>query len=337
MIQLLPLRLNIPIIFLVLATLLVLFCQFFRYTGDTANKTRLWHALFLSLVLLENITENLIILPDNILPWSQRGQEILREASGYIVSGFIPLYAYLVTGYKTLKHHAWLGFLCILLPTFAFFIFYYPRYGNLVYTRRLVYIIPFLYGLWGFSTIIRGAMQAYRRDGDKRLRKDRICMIIALGFWSTGPVIGAWLGGSRCMIGLWGCTPPLLYNIYYLFAQRSMKALVMPDAAIDTSAEQTKAEPEPEPVIPEVVENVAEPADASAEMYDKLALLTARENEIAGLICQGLTSKAISEKLFISEATVKTHTSNLYKKLEIKNKMELRNKMTTFTMQDSQG
>lgn len=58
-----------------------------------------------------------------------------------------------------------------------------------------------------------------------------------------------------------------------------------------------------------------------------LSLLTTREKEIAGLICAGLTSRAISGKLFISEATVKTHTSNIYKKLGIVNKMELRNKI----------
>jgi hypothetical protein len=36
-----------------------------------------------------------------------------------------------------------------------------------------------------------------------------------------------------------------------------------------------------------------------------VSLLTPREKEIAALICEGLTSKAISGKLFISEATVK--------------------------------
>jgi len=334
MIQLLPLRLNIPIIFLVLATLLVLFCQFIRYSADTSGRTRLYHALFLCLVLLENVSENLIVLPDNILPWSRVGQEVLREASGYIVSAFIPLYAWLVTGYKALKHHAWLGFVCILLPTFAFFTVYYPRYGNLVNTRRFVYIIPFLYGLWGFVTIVRGAVQQYRTEGDRHLWKDRICMIIALGFWSTGPVIGAWLGGNRCMIGIWGCTPPLLYNIYYLFAQRRLKKQALPDAPTEeTDSDASLLTAGPESIIPEEEEIVTEPTDVATEQYDKLNLLTARENEIAGLICQGLTSRAISEKLFISEATVKTHTSNVYKKLEVKNKMELRNKMTTFTME----
>jgi NAD(P)-dependent dehydrogenase (short-subunit alcohol dehydrogenase family) len=69
------------------------------------------------------------------------------------------------------------------------------------------------------------------------------------------------------------------------------------------------------------------PDDPQGEPNPNLSLLTPREKEIAGLICEGLTSRVISGKLFISEATVKTHTSNIYKKLCVVNKMELRNRI----------
>jgi NADP-dependent 3-hydroxy acid dehydrogenase YdfG len=69
------------------------------------------------------------------------------------------------------------------------------------------------------------------------------------------------------------------------------------------------------------------PDDPQGVPKPNLPLLTPREKEIAGLICEGLTSKAISGKLFISEATVKTHTSNIYKKFAVVNKMELRNRL----------
>lgn len=42
--------------------------------------------------------------------------------------------------------------------------------------------------------------------------------------------------------------------------------------------------------------------------------LSRRENEIAGLRIQGLTNRAIRQKLGVSPATLKTHLNNIYKK-----------------------
>lgn len=45
--------------------------------------------------------------------------------------------------------------------------------------------------------------------------------------------------------------------------------------------------------------------------------LTQREHEILGLIAQGLSNREIGEKLFVSENTVKTHSSRLFEKMEV--------------------
>jgi DNA-binding CsgD family transcriptional regulator len=52
-------------------------------------------------------------------------------------------------------------------------------------------------------------------------------------------------------------------------------------------------------------------------------IFTARETEILRFIASGLTSKKISEKLFISEHTVKTHKQNILSKTTCKNFTEL--------------
>ncbi len=50
---------------------------------------------------------------------------------------------------------------------------------------------------------------------------------------------------------------------------------------------------------------------------------TKREKEIAELLVKGMTYKQISEELFISIPTVKTHVSNVYKKCQVNSKFEL--------------
>jgi DNA-binding NarL/FixJ family response regulator len=50
--------------------------------------------------------------------------------------------------------------------------------------------------------------------------------------------------------------------------------------------------------------------------------LTSREREVLHNLAQGTSNKEISNKLFISVETVKSHIKNIYKKLEVKNRVE---------------
>ncbi|MFE3119733.1 response regulator [Streptomyces niveus] len=50
--------------------------------------------------------------------------------------------------------------------------------------------------------------------------------------------------------------------------------------------------------------------------------ITPREREVLTLIGQGLPNRAIAERLFISEATVKTHINNLFTKAAIRDRAD---------------
>ncbi|MFD9564134.1 response regulator [Streptomyces sp. NPDC059994] len=52
-----------------------------------------------------------------------------------------------------------------------------------------------------------------------------------------------------------------------------------------------------------------------------LSPLTARENEIARLVADGLTNAEIGERLFISAGTAKTHIANVQAKLKARNRV----------------
>jgi NarL family two-component system response regulator LiaR len=50
--------------------------------------------------------------------------------------------------------------------------------------------------------------------------------------------------------------------------------------------------------------------------------ISKRELEVLTLMAQGLTNQEIADKLFVSLNTVKTHSSNLFLKLEVKRRTQ---------------
>jgi ATP/maltotriose-dependent transcriptional regulator MalT len=51
-------------------------------------------------------------------------------------------------------------------------------------------------------------------------------------------------------------------------------------------------------------------------------LLTAREREILALIAMGKSNPQLAAQLIIGAGTVKTHTLNIYRKLEVANRTQ---------------
>jgi len=60
---------------------------------------------------------------------------------------------------------------------------------------------------------------------------------------------------------------------------------------------------------------VTDPAEPAIE-------LSPREQEVLQLLAQGHTNREIAEQLFVSTNTVKTHTSNIYHKLDVQRRTQ---------------
>ena len=61
------------------------------------------------------------------------------------------------------------------------------------------------------------------------------------------------------------------------------------------------------------------PANAYAESYGEIPLISRREKEVLQLIVNGMTNPQIAEKLFISLHTVDSHRKNLLTKFSVNN------------------
>lgn len=64
-----------------------------------------------------------------------------------------------------------------------------------------------------------------------------------------------------------------------------------------------------------------EPFALNTEKLKELGL-TPREHEILGLIAAGLSNREIGERLFVSENTVKTHSSRLFEKIGVNRRVQ---------------
>lgn len=74
-------------------------------------------------------------------------------------------------------------------------------------------------------------------------------------------------------------------------------------------------------VVREVRVRDGDPFVLNQEKLKELGI-TPREHEILGLIAEGLSNREIGERLFVSENTVKTHSSRLFDKMGVNRRVQ---------------
>ena len=93
---------------------------------------------------------------------------------------------------------------------------------------------------------------------------------------------------------------------------QGLKSVVKGDYYLDSSVSHA------------VVENLMKSPLKAAKITDAdYATLTPREQEIMRFLAEGLSSKAVAEKLFISPKTVENHRANIMNKLGLHSTIEL--------------
>jgi DNA-binding NarL/FixJ family response regulator len=75
-------------------------------------------------------------------------------------------------------------------------------------------------------------------------------------------------------------------------------------------------------IQPAIAKNILNNVTDKDKSENEIEHLTDREKEILNLIAKGLRNKEISEKLFISEGTVKVHINNILRKLGVSDRTQ---------------
>ena len=67
---------------------------------------------------------------------------------------------------------------------------------------------------------------------------------------------------------------------------------------------------------------MAKESTSKPEMPDPFSLLTEREKEILSYISKGCSNKEIASKLFLSEKTIRNTITSIFKKINVKDRVQ---------------
>jgi DNA-binding CsgD family transcriptional regulator len=254
-------------------------------------------------MILYNVASG--FLPDPDIPISIRIQNGVAYFVSFCTSMYYVWYFYKAFDLKRLRFFATYGSLYFLfLPFLVLFAVPYYLTGNLVLSRQLAVVIPFLYGLAFIvaTTLAFKFKFAQREYSDKLKLQLVVAAYIALITWVALPVI--------VFFGDFQVWQHIITNAGFL-----MLSIVY----INTMIHQSRREY----ALLQAARSSPEILIQNCRVYG----LTHREVEIVKLLSKGHPYKIIANSLKISENTVSKHISNVFHKTAVTNKIALIKKL----------
>jgi len=264
------------------------------------------YLLLLFLMLFYNITGGLFPDPAiKAIPVSV--QEMIAYGSGFLMASFFPYYFYRAFELKSLRWHALYGVpLFLALPYLVFFVIVYSINGNLNVDIRYGMIVPFGYALILLWVMFKAIHSKNRKVTNKNQYWDELSMYLAVSPWAALAFFGL-VESSQLVEVL--CTNTGIVAITFIHFRKLIRHEQDQHRALQEAVLKLRSR--------------QDDFDQQAKLYG----YSRREAEIVLLLCQGLTYKAIGERLFISENTVDNTVQKIYSKTGVKSKLELIRKL----------
>ena len=288
------------------------------------DKTSFLDVILISLLLMYNITGGL--LPDPKLPGSFFIQESIAYGTGFITPCYFPYYVYKGFDLEKMKFHAYRGVYFFLVGPYIAFVSVFAFTDRLDAAKNIL-VIPVIYALWVLLSLARAIRYKYNwnlKNADAR--QEVIILFLSLSPWVGLPFISyfdlhQWIEACITNCGFL-LLLALHVNRHVVQLRREHERMIESERKLMTWNEHLKAEVEKRTKELERVTAERRFEENSIQYH-----LTAREKEIAKLICEGYTYKEIGEELFIAERTVAKHVQNIFEKVRVSSKMELYYKM----------
>jgi DNA-binding CsgD family transcriptional regulator len=87
-------------------------------------------------------------------------------------------------------------------------------------------------------------------------------------------------------------------------------------------------------VAADLISSALAERDAGGEMLERWLRLSAREQQVAALICLQYTNRQIAARLIITPETAKTHVRNVLRKFGLRSKAQLRQELAGWDFSD---
>lgn len=320
-----------------IATFLFILCelgmfvyQLIYYLSYPQDKKRWYYLILLFLLIIKNTASGLF--PDiNLTAIPLAIQYGLAYGAGFLMASYFPYYFYKAFELQKLRWHALYGVLLFLLAPFS-----------LTFTLELILtgdiddaidhglIIPAGYGLVLLYLILSSIRDKYRDDIRQNQFPEVVAVYVAVTPWASLAFFAFFRINQ--------VAEALLTNIGFvvitvLFIRKSiresrqeylrMQQLINPEKRIENLS---KLE-----LLDETINTLQQQAklDLNQRFEENLSRLnlTARERDVARLIRQGLSYKAIGGQLHISERTVNKHVQHMFEKLGATNRVNLINRL----------
>jgi DNA-binding CsgD family transcriptional regulator len=304
--------------------ILILFYLIIHRFARPDDKTTYLDIWLIVLLLVYNITGGL--LPDPNLPGSYFLQESIAYGTGFITPCYFPYFIYKGFGLEKMKFHAYRGVLLFLVVPYLLFVAVFLISGYLEKAQTIL-IIPVLYGIWVTISIYNSVNFKYHGDFTSRKAREEIAVL----FFSITPWIGlpiiTYFDLGQPIEAVTTNTGFLI--LLALHIKRNVQEqreehqrLIESESYLQTWNERLQEEVERRTRDLERVSAEKRVLENCTQYH-----LTNREKEIVRLICKGNTHKQIAESLYIAERTVAKHVQNIFEKVNVSNRMELRDKL----------
>lgn len=291
------------------------------------SKKDKWSILLFTSVFVVNVGYFLLSTAEtlDIALWANR--------VAYFGSVFLPLSIFMIIVRVTnIKVYKWVPAFLFVLSAIVFFIAASPGYLDIYYKEVFLktvngvtmlekvygplHIIYLFYLLGYFAAMIAAITYATvkkRIESNSHAIVLAICVFVNIGVWFIGQVVSIdfeFLSVSYII------TEMFILGLYIMMKENERRASEIEKRIL---AEVNKPESAPEAV------SVNEYSDELVKCFnDGILLLTATEKKVFDLYAEGKSTKDVMNALGITENTLKYHNRNIYGKLGVANKKQLR-------------